>query len=192
MKTLQTSEASDLFRLQVPFFVFSRKHKKRPDAHPESSLCQSGSPAPGYGNPPQSELTRSLQDGSVKNTLLSVLDYTVTAMGGRLIRNWIEQPLLDLEKIESRLAAVEELVHKPLYRSDLKDELKQIYDLERLAGKISYGSANARDLVALKKSLGYLPSLKKHLEQAESTLLQETGRDIDPMPKYGNSLCGHR
>ena len=86
------------------------------------------------------------------------------------------------------MTAVEALVHQTLYRSDLKDELKQIYDLERLAGKISFGSANARDLVALKKSLGYLPSLKTLLEQAEPTLLQETGRNIDPMPEVRDLL----
>ena len=190
LKTLQTSEARRSIPAAGALLCFLKETQKRDLTHiREVQFCQSGQ----YllldtVTRRNLELTRSLQDGSVKNTLLSVLDYTVTAMGGRLIRNWIEQPLLDLEKIESRLAAVEELVHKPLYRSDLKDELKQIYDLERLAGKISYGSANARDLVALKKSLGYLPSLKKHLEQAESTLLQETGRDIDPMPEIWELL----
>jgi DNA mismatch repair protein MutS len=134
------------------------------------------------------ELTLSISDASRKNTLLSVLDYTVTAMGGRLIRNWVEQPLLEIEKIESRLTAIEALVKQTLYRKDLKAELKHIYDLERLAGKISFGTANARDLVALRKSLGYLPPLKMLLEQAEAPLLKETGRFIDPMEEVQDLL----
>ncbi len=127
------------------------------------------------------ELTRSIADGSRKNTLLSVLDYTVTAMGGRLLRNWIEQPLLTKKQIEQRLEAVGELVKKVFLHQDLKEALKNIYDMERLAGRISFGTANARDLVALRKSLAYLPGLKSMLEQAESLLLKETGRAIDPM-----------
>ncbi|MDD3654938.1 MAG: DNA mismatch repair protein MutS, partial [Desulfotomaculaceae bacterium] len=99
------------------------------------------------------ELTKSIMGGSRKNTLLDVLDHTVTAMGGRLIRNWIEQPLLDKDEIEARLEAVGELVDSVFLRRDLQEGLKNIYDLERLAGRISFGTANARDLVALKKSL---------------------------------------
>lgn len=127
------------------------------------------------------ELTRAISDGSRKNTLLSVLDRTVTAMGGRLIRNWIEQPLLDRDEIESRLDAVEELTEKVIFRQDIKEVLKNIYDLERLAGKISFGSANARDLVALRKSLSYLPRLKLLLCRAETKLILKIGDDIDSM-----------
>ncbi len=127
------------------------------------------------------ELTRSLSDGSRKNTLISVLDHTVTAMGGRLLRNWIEQPLLVFGEIELRLEAEAELVKDVFLRQDLKDALKNIYDMERLAGKISFGSANARDLVALKKSLSYLPVLKNLLEQADAALLKRTGHAIDLM-----------
>jgi len=127
------------------------------------------------------ELTRSIVDGSRKNTLLSVLDYTVTAMGGRLLRTWIEQPLLTKKEIEHRQEAVAELVKQAFLRQDLKETLKNIYDIERLAGKISFGTANARDLVALRKSLACLPELKSILERSGSFLLKEISRAIDQM-----------
>jgi DNA mismatch repair protein MutS len=136
------------------------------------------------------ELTRSIADGSRKNTLLSVLDHTVTSMGGRLLRNWLEQPLLNKDEIESRFAAVEELVGQVFLRQDLKDILKEIYDLERLAGRISFGTANARDLVALRKSLACLPRLKELLEQAKAPLLRETGSAIDLMEETAELLDG--
>ncbi|OPX83667.1 MAG: DNA mismatch repair protein MutS [Pelotomaculum sp. PtaB.Bin104] len=125
------------------------------------------------------ELTKGIMSRSRKNTLLDVLDHTVTAMGGRLIRSWIEQPLLDRDEIESRLEAVGELVDSVFLRRDLQDGLKNIYDLERLVGRISFGTANARDLIALKKSLVHLPGLKSLLEQAGAALLRKTGHDID-------------
>lgn len=134
------------------------------------------------------ELTKSISEGSRKHTLLSVLDHTVTAMGGRLIRNWIEQPLLDKGEVESRLDAVEELVGKVFFRQDIRNALKNIYDLERLAGKISFGTANARDLVALKKSLSYLPELKCLLCKAKSPLLKDTGSAIDSMEEIKELL----
>lgn len=134
------------------------------------------------------ELTRSISDGSRKYTLLSVLDHTVTAMGGRLIRNWIEQPLLEKDETESRLDAVGELVGQVFLRQDLKDALKNIYDLERLAGRISFGSANARDLVALRKSLGHLPKLKELLGQANASLLRNIGSAIDLMEEIRSLL----
>ncbi|OPY56757.1 MAG: DNA mismatch repair protein MutS [Pelotomaculum sp. PtaU1.Bin035] len=127
------------------------------------------------------ELTKAIIDGSRRNTLLHVLDHTVTAMGGRLIKNWIERPLLDRDEIEERLQAVEELVENVFLRRDLQDGLKNIYDLERLAGRISFGTANARDLVALRKSLAHLPGIKSLLEQSDANLLRSTGRAVDVM-----------
>lgn len=127
------------------------------------------------------ELTRALSDGSRRNTLLAVLDYTVTAMGGRLIRNWIEQPLLEPDEIIQRQNAVDELLQQMLTRNDLKSALKGIYDLERLAGRISFGTINARDMVSLKKSLSCLPDLIGLLEQCKAKLLQKTGNSIDTM-----------
>jgi DNA mismatch repair protein MutS len=127
------------------------------------------------------ELSRSLSDNTKKSTLLSVLDSTVTSMGGRMLRNWIERPLLKQEEITERLDAVDELAKNAFVRKELKEELKKIYDLERLAGKISFGAANARDLIALKKSLFCLPALKELLGHAHSDLLKEKGGNIDAM-----------
>ncbi|NLI14337.1 DNA mismatch repair protein MutS [Pelotomaculum propionicicum] len=127
------------------------------------------------------ELTRSMSDNTKKFTLLSVLDYTVTSMGGRLLRNWIEQPLLIKEDVIERLDAVEELVGSTLSRQDYKNVLKNIYDLERLAGKISFGTVNPRDLIALRKSLAQLSPLKKLLSQSTAAILKRISDDIDPM-----------
>lgn len=127
------------------------------------------------------ELSRSISENTKKYTLLSVLDHTVTSMGGRMLRNWIEQPLLKQEEIKARLDAVGEMVKNSFFRKEIKEYLKNIYDLERLAGKISFGSANARDLIALKKSLSCLPALKELLGQAQCDLIKEKGRITDPM-----------
>jgi len=185
LKTMLSSEARFSIPAAGALLCFIKETQKRDLTHiREIEFYQPGKYLHLDGSTRRNlELTRCSQDATRKNTLLSILDYTVTAMGGRLIRNWIEQPLLDAEKIESRLTAVEELVNTTLFRYDLKSELKHIYDLERLAGKISFGSANARDLVALKKSLGYLPALKALLAGAKSDLLQKTGLAIDPLPE---------
>ncbi len=134
------------------------------------------------------ELSRSISDNTKKYTLLSVLDYTVTSMGGRMLRSWIEQPLLTQEEIAARQDAVEELVKDVFYRKELREDLKNIYDLERLAGKISFGAATARDLVALKKSLFCLPPLKELLGQAHCALLKEVCGTIDTMEDTADLL----
>ena len=125
------------------------------------------------------ELTVSLREGSRRGTLLAVLDRSVTAMGGRILRSWLLQPLLDRNRIEARLDAVQELAEGVFLRSDLRDYLKCIYDLERLAGRISFGSANARDLLALGKSLSCLPGIKEKLSETVSTLLKDLGVQLD-------------
>lgn len=107
------------------------------------------------------ELTEKLRDKSKKGTLLWVLDKTSTSMGGRRLRRWINDPLLDIEKINKRLNSVKELKDNPILRGDIADLLKKVYDIERLVGKISYGNANARDLISLKNSVKQLPELKK-------------------------------
>lgn len=96
------------------------------------------------------ELTERMRDKSKKGTLLWVLDKTDTSMGGRLLRRWLSDPLIDVPAINRRLEAVKELKERPMLRDDLSVALKNVYDIERLAGKISYGTANARDLVTLK------------------------------------------
>lgn len=122
------------------------------------------------------ELIKSIIDNSTKNSLLGVLDKTLTPMGSRLLKQWLLRPLLDKKKINTRLSAVEELTANLLMKEELQDGLKQMYDIERLIGKIAYGNANARDLLALKKSLLVLPLIKKVLEESNSALLQEISK----------------
>jgi DNA mismatch repair protein MutS len=138
------------------------------------------------------ELTRTLRDGRVQGSLLSVLDSTVTSMGARLLRRWIKQPLLDLNGIQARLDAVEELVgggdppaalsdgsaagSGVFMRADLRRLLDGLYDVERLVGRIGFGSANGRDLVGLKKVLERLPRIKERLAEAKSARLRSLGQ----------------
>lgn len=105
------------------------------------------------------ELAKSLRDGSKKGTLLWLLDETKTAMGGRMLRSWLEKPLIQKKKIEERLNIVEGLLTHFFERNDLIDVLKNIYDLERLAGRVAFGTVNARDLIQLKQSLSQVPYL---------------------------------
>lgn len=107
------------------------------------------------------EITETMRDGKKKGSLLWVLDKTSTAMGGRLLRRWLEQPLLDVEEINMRLDAVEELKESFMVRNELMDLLKGVYDIERLAGKLVFGNVNARDLISLKLSLSKLPYIKE-------------------------------
>ena len=105
------------------------------------------------------ELTESLRVGGKKGTLLSVLDLTQTAFGGRLLKHWIDKPLLRQDEIEVRLNSVEELIFDSFVRKDLLKLLSQVYDLERLLGKVSYGTANAKDLLSLTQTLALLPEI---------------------------------
>lgn len=119
------------------------------------------------------ELTRSLRGDGSANTLLSVLDKTRTAFGGRLLKRWLEQPLLDREEIERRLDIVGLLVDDLDFSQEVRDALKGIYDIERLLGRLSYGSGNARDLLALKSSLEKTARVKNLLVAKGSPLLSE-------------------
>lgn len=125
------------------------------------------------------EITEKLRDKSKKGTLLWVLDKTSTSMGGRLLRRWLNDPLIDVFKINERLEAVKELKENLILRGDVIDSLKKVYDIERLAGKISYGSANARDLISLKNSVKQLPDVKKTLEKANAPLLKQLYEELD-------------
>ncbi|MBR1553318.1 MAG: DNA mismatch repair protein MutS [Schwartzia sp.] len=117
------------------------------------------------------EITRNLRDGGKKNTLLDVLDFTGTAMGGRLLRKWLEQPLVAVADIRARHDAVEELSKDFSMRSGLRESMKEIYDFERLLTRAEVGAANARDLVALRVSLQALPGIKEMLAPAQAALL---------------------
>ena len=127
------------------------------------------------------EITEKLRDKTKKGTLLWVLDKTATAMGGRLLRNWLNNPLINVEKINKRLDAVAELKDNIILRGEISDNLKKVYDIERLAGKISYGSANGRDLISLKSSAKQLPEIKKILSQAKSSMLMELYSELDTL-----------
>jgi DNA mismatch repair protein MutS len=119
------------------------------------------------------ELTQNLSDGSRRLTLLSVLDMTVTAMGARLIRRWIDQPLLDPETIRRRHEAVARLQHQALVRGELRDGLKRVSDMERLVSRCAAGLANPKDLAALRSSLMALPKLAEPLRQVGHGRIQE-------------------
>ncbi|MGP1470107.1 MAG: DNA mismatch repair protein MutS [Schwartzia sp. (in: firmicutes)] len=117
------------------------------------------------------EITRNLRDGGKKNTLLHVLDYTETAMGSRLLKKWLEHPLRSILQINQRLDAVAELTEDFVLRQALRESCKTIYDFERLLTRVGVGTANARDLVALKVSFQALPRLKSLLAERQAALL---------------------
>ncbi|GAX91786.1 DNA mismatch repair protein MutS [Effusibacillus lacus] len=121
------------------------------------------------------ELTETIREKSRQGSLLWLLDKTVTAMGGRLLKKWVERPLAIRADIERRLNAVEELVNELLLREDLRNLLGEVYDLERLVGRVAYGSANGRDLLAIASSLSVLPEIRRRLLHCDSPLLQDVG-----------------
>lgn len=128
------------------------------------------------------ELVETLREKQKRGSLLWVLDKTKTAMGARTLRGYVEQPLIQKEEIERRLQAVEELNSQMITREELREYLSPVYDLERLIGRISYQTANPRDLIAFKTSLGMLPHLKTLLMDFQSPLLQEIRNDLDVLP----------
>ena len=134
------------------------------------------------------ELTGTIREGSRRGSLLWVLDHTVTAMGGRMLKNWVEQPLLQKEQIVERLHANEELFANLFLRRDLRSFLNKVYDIERLVGRAANGTANARDLIALKYSLTDIPRIKQVLQGVASRLLARLRDDLDPMPDLVETL----
>lgn len=125
------------------------------------------------------ELIQTLREKKKKGSLLWVLDKTNTAMGARLLRSSIEQPLTDKKMINKRLDAVEQLKDNMISREEIKEYLNSIYDLERLMSKISYKSANPRDLIALKTSLSMIPHIKFLIKEFDSELIQEIQEQMD-------------
>jgi len=136
------------------------------------------------------EVTEAMGDGSKKNTLLGVLDHTKTAMGGRLLRNWLLAPLIDPEAIRGRLDAVDELRQNDFLRRDLREILARIYDLERIAGKIATGRANARDLVSLRQSGEVLPDLVRRIEETWTVELSAPAAGIDDLGDLRELVAG--
>ena len=127
------------------------------------------------------EITEKLRDKSKKGTLLWVLDKTSTSMGGRLLRRWLNDPLIDITEINRRLDGVKELKDDIILRGDVVENLKKVYDIERLAGKMAYGNGTPRDMITLKNSLSKLPDVKKVLSNCKSTLLKELYENLDEL-----------
>ncbi len=127
------------------------------------------------------EITEKMRDKSKKGTLLWVLDKTSTSMGGRHLRRWLNDPLIDPIEINNRLYSVKELKDDLMLRGDIIENLKKVYDIERLAGKMAYGNANARDMITLKNSLEKLPELKKIISNCKSNMLKELYDKLDEL-----------
>ncbi|MBR3133601.1 MAG: DNA mismatch repair protein MutS [Clostridia bacterium] len=127
------------------------------------------------------ELTERLRDKSKRGTLLWVLDKTLTSMGGRALRRWISDPLIEVKEINNRLEAVKELKENLFLRGEISEILTKVYDIERLVGRISYGNANARDMISLKNSISKLPELKNVLKDAKSELLGDLHDNLDEL-----------
>ncbi len=126
------------------------------------------------------ELTETLMGGRRSGSLLSVLDKTVTSMGGRRLRQWLNYPLVDVDAIRARHDSVEELIAYPAVRQDVRAALDQVYDIERLCGRVSSGSANAKDLRALLSTLEQIPQVQDILSECSSDLLVTLHDALDP------------
>ena len=124
------------------------------------------------------ELVRSMR-GDKKGTLLNELNFTSSAMGSRLLVQWIQQPLLDIEEINKRLDALAQLKSDQVLRTNLRDELKNILDIERILGRISLGAASARDVLNLNESLKIIPKIKTRLSSSEAQMLVSIRSDLD-------------
>ena len=134
------------------------------------------------------ELVETLREKQKRGSLLWVLDKTKTAMGARMLRSDVEQPLTNANLITDRLDAVNELLHNMMAREELREYLNPIYDLERLMTKVSYKTANPRDMIAFKTSLELLPAIKTVLEECKDPLLSGLREDLDPLEDIHNLL----
>ena len=183
LRYLQESQISDLAHL-----------RDLTTGHPETTVRLDGVTRRNL------ELVRTLRDGRVQGSLLGVLDRAITPMGARLLRRWIQQPLLDLERIQARLDAVQELCPHPgggappgegprpsaptkkggtFLRADLRSLLDGIHDVERLVGRVGFGTANARDLTALRRALERIPDIKRTLKEARSSRLRALDDELN-------------
>ncbi|QAT45914.1 DNA mismatch repair protein MutS [Bacillus subtilis] len=126
------------------------------------------------------ELTETIRSKNKKGSLLWLLDETKTAMGGRLLKQWIDRPLIRVNQIEERQEMVETLMSHFFEREDLRERLKEVYDLERLAGRVAFGNVNARDLIQLKESLKQVPGIKQLVASLAHDKAKERAERIDP------------
>ncbi|MCA1053613.1 DNA mismatch repair protein MutS [Rossellomorea aquimaris] len=134
------------------------------------------------------EITETIRSKGKKGSLLWLLDETMTAMGARLLKQWIDRPLIDLNEIHKRQTVVEVLLERFFERQDLRELLKEVYDLERLAGRVAFGNVNARDLIQLKKSLQQIPVLRHLVETMENEATDQLVRELDPCDELTDLL----
>jgi len=134
------------------------------------------------------ELIETMRAKEKRGSLLWVMDKTRTSMGSRMLRSWVEKPLLDPAEIERRLCAVEELVGATVCRSELSEALKDVTDLERAMARVVTGNANARDLLGLAHGYRALPAVKQQLGQMDSVLLEKLNESIDPLTEYAELI----
>ena len=125
------------------------------------------------------ELTESIREKNKKGSLLWVLDKSATSMGGRTLRKWIEEPLIIKSEIEKSVSGVNEAFNSISFNEDLRTSLKEIYDIERIVGKISNKNVNAKDMLSLKASLDKIPAIKELLKYANSNLLKEYYENLE-------------
>ncbi|MFI8686152.1 DNA mismatch repair protein MutS [Rossellomorea sp. NPDC077527] len=134
------------------------------------------------------ELTETIRSKGKKGSLLWLLDETMTAMGARLLKQWIDRPLIHKQDIVKRQTVVEVLLERFFERQDLRERLKEVYDLERLAGRVAFGNVNARDLIQLKKSLQQVPVLKHLVESLENEATDDLVSKLDPCEELTDLL----
>jgi DNA mismatch repair protein MutS len=134
------------------------------------------------------ELTETIRSKGKKGSLLWLLDETMTAMGGRMLKHWVDRPLIDLDLIKHRQTIVEVLMSHYFERQELREKLKEVYDLERLAGRVAFGNVNARDLVQLKRSLLQVPSLKQILHSMQDEHVNQLAELLDPCEEVADLL----
>lgn len=162
LQYIQKTQKQSLLHIQ-PFTFQQRESFLAMDYHSKRNL----------------ELISSIRSGDQKGTLLWLLDETVTAMGGRKLKQWIHQPLANRQSIEARQEIVTSFLNDFMLREEIKDAFKEVYDLERLVGRIGFGSAGGRDLAQLRQSLSKVPIIKQLLVESEDQELQKLGNALE-------------
>ena len=162
LQYIQKTQKQSLLHIQ-PFTFQQRESYLAMDYHSKRNL----------------ELISSIRSGDQKGTLLWLLDETVTAMGGRKLKQWIHQPLANKQSIEARQEIVTSFLNDFMLREEIKEAFKEVYDLERLVGRIGFGSAGGRDLAQLRQSLSKVPIIKQLLMESEDLVLQKLGNALE-------------